>query len=70
MTIYLDHTIVPSRSQVASAKRLAELLGVPVGTVRSRLHRARLELRGLLAQLDAENETTRGRGERPPPDPN
>jgi hypothetical protein len=29
MTIHLDHTIVPSRSQVASAKLLAELLGVP-----------------------------------------
>jgi hypothetical protein len=28
MTIHLDHTIVPSRSQVASAKLLAELLGV------------------------------------------
>ena len=27
--IHLDHTIVPSRSQVASAKLLAELLGVP-----------------------------------------
>ncbi len=29
MTIHLDHTIVPSRSQVASAKFLAELLDVP-----------------------------------------
>jgi catechol 2,3-dioxygenase-like lactoylglutathione lyase family enzyme len=29
MTIHLDHTIVPSRSQVASARLLAELLGVP-----------------------------------------
>jgi catechol 2,3-dioxygenase-like lactoylglutathione lyase family enzyme len=29
MTIYLDHTIVPSRSQVASARLLADLLGVP-----------------------------------------
>lgn len=28
MTIHLDHTIVPSRTRVASAKRLAELLGV------------------------------------------
>jgi RNA polymerase sigma-70 factor (ECF subfamily) len=27
---------------------IAEALGVPVGTIRSRLHRARLELRGLL----------------------
>ncbi|MFO0801324.1 MAG: sigma-70 family RNA polymerase sigma factor [Gemmataceae bacterium] len=51
-------------------EQMAELLGVPVGTVRSRLHRARLELRGLLAELDAESENKRGRGERPPPDPN
>jgi catechol 2,3-dioxygenase-like lactoylglutathione lyase family enzyme len=29
MPIELDHTIVPSRHQVASAKLLAELLGVP-----------------------------------------
>ena len=29
MPIELDHTIVPSRTQVASARRLAELLGVP-----------------------------------------
>lgn len=29
MTIHLDHTIVPARDQVASARRLAELLGVP-----------------------------------------
>jgi hypothetical protein len=28
MTIHLDHTIVPSRNKVASAKFLAELLGV------------------------------------------
>jgi RNA polymerase sigma-70 factor (ECF subfamily) len=27
---------------------MAEILEVPVGTIRSRLHRARLELRGLL----------------------
>src|SRR6185503_13133539 len=29
MPIELDHTIVPSHHKVASAKRLAELLGVP-----------------------------------------
>lgn len=29
MTIHLDHTIVPARRKVASARRLAELLGVP-----------------------------------------
>jgi len=31
MTIQLDHTIVPSRNKAASAKLLAELLGVPWG---------------------------------------
>ena len=29
MTIYLDHTIVPSHNSIASAKLLAQLLGVP-----------------------------------------
>lgn len=29
MTVQLDHTIVPARRKVESAKRLAELLGVP-----------------------------------------
>ena len=29
MTIHLDHAIVPSRDKVASARLLAELLGVP-----------------------------------------
>lgn len=29
MTIHLDHTIVPSRNKLASAKLLAGLLGVP-----------------------------------------
>lgn len=51
-------------------EQMAEILEVPVGTVRSRLHRARLELRGLLTELDDEAENNRGRGERPPPDPN
>jgi RNA polymerase sigma-70 factor (ECF subfamily) len=31
---------------------IAELLGVPIGTIRSRLHRARLELRELLVPLE------------------
>jgi hypothetical protein len=29
MTVHLDHLMVPSRNKVASAKLLAELLGVP-----------------------------------------
>ncbi|HLA12160.1 MAG TPA: hypothetical protein VJ023_16350 [Pyrinomonadaceae bacterium] len=29
MTVHLDHLMVPSRDKVASAKLLAELLGVP-----------------------------------------
>lgn len=50
-------------------EEIAEVVGVPVGTVRSRLHRARLELRELLAPLDDAGHDDRGRGERPPPDP-
>jgi len=29
MTVHLDHLMVPSRNKIASAKLLAELLGVP-----------------------------------------
>jgi len=35
---------------------IAELLGVPIGTIRSRLHRARLELRDLLVPLEERSE--------------
>ncbi|QEG29038.1 ECF RNA polymerase sigma-E factor [Gemmata obscuriglobus] len=40
---------------------IAEALGVPIGTIRSRLHRARLELRDLLAAPD-ERELWGGAG--------
>ena len=40
---------------------IAELLRVPIGTIRSRLHRARLELRDLLVPLD-ERGADRGEG--------
>ncbi|GIW79992.1 MAG: RNA polymerase sigma factor [Gemmatales bacterium] len=33
-------------------EEIAEVLGVPVGTIRSRLHRARMELREILDRID------------------
>lgn len=44
---------------------IAELLGVPIGTIRSRLHRARLELRDLLVPLDEQREEREGPGTEP-----
>jgi RNA polymerase sigma-70 factor, ECF subfamily len=46
-----DHRIVLILKDLEGQKysQMAEILRVPVGTIRSRLHRARLELRALLA---------------------
>ena len=40
----------------ASYETIAELLELPVGTVRSRLHRARLELRDQLREVVQEKD--------------
>ena len=44
--------VVLADMQEAGYEEIAEALDIPVGTVRSRLHRGRLELRRLLATLD------------------
>jgi RNA polymerase sigma-70 factor (ECF subfamily) len=41
-------------------EQIAEVIGVPVGTVRSRIHRARLELRNLLEAQQPKQRTTDG----------
>lgn len=38
-------------------EEMAEILSVPVGTIRSRLHRARLEMRDLLLQQEQKRES-------------
>jgi RNA polymerase sigma-70 factor (ECF subfamily) len=38
-------------------EEMAEILGVPIGTIRSRLHRARLELRDILEQDTKKKDT-------------
>lgn len=50
----LDHRagLVLKEIEGFSYEEIALSLGVPVGTVRSRLHRARLELRAILEKLD------------------
>ena len=37
-------------------EEMAEILGVPVGTIRSRLHRARLEMRDVFLQVERRDE--------------
>jgi RNA polymerase sigma-70 factor (ECF subfamily) len=49
-------------------EEIAELLGVPIGTIRSRLHRARLELRDLLVPPE-EREAGQGGAGLPPEEP-
>lgn len=52
----LDHRagLVLKEIEGFSYEEISLSLGVPVGTVRSRLHRARLELRAILEKLDKE----------------
>jgi len=49
LDIRYREVVVLADMQDASYEEIAEALGVPVGTVRSRLHRGRSELRSLLA---------------------
>jgi RNA polymerase sigma-70 factor (ECF subfamily) len=47
------HILVLRDMQAMDYSEIAELLSIPIGTVRSRLHRARIELRSILVSLDA-----------------
>jgi RNA polymerase sigma-70 factor (ECF subfamily) len=49
-----EHRVVLVMKDMEGMKyeEMAEILAVPVGTIRSRLHRARLEIRDILLQLE------------------
>jgi len=56
-----DHRAVLVLKEIEGRKYevIADVLGVPIGTVRSRLHRARLELRDLLHGVDGPHDGDR-----------
>jgi len=58
----IEHRAVLVMKEIDGLKyeQIADVTGVPIGTVRSRLHRARLELRDLLAAGDDEHSGGQG----------
>ena len=55
-----DHRIVLILKDVEDQKyaQMAAILGVPVGTIRSRLHRARMEMRAILLSEEEQSRDT------------
>ena len=49
-----DAEVVMKDLEGLKYEEIAEVIGVPIGTIRSRIHRARLELRDLLGPLDTQ----------------